>query len=163
LCLIDSRNTDIEFVMSLHFPGGEPEAATPSTESVDFESLKTLSDIGIDVSFLDTMKADLEEMDRLEGLTDTAELLNELKKVQLERLSASLPVHFSQILQPNEQEMSLVSQIQTNLVEMAGQVKPGDVVPQDSVRKALGMALDNIPTDAPKEPSKATTAKISVA
>jgi len=134
--------------------GGEPDAA------VDFESLKSLSELGIDVSFLDTMKADLEEMDRLESLTDTASLLDELKKVQLERLSASLPVHFSQVLQPNEQEMALASQIQTNLAEMAGQVKPGDVVPQDSVRKALGMALDRIPGVA--EPSKTTTTELTV-
>ena len=145
--------------------GGEPEAAIASTENVDFESLKSLSEIGIDVSFLDTMKADLEEMDRLESLTDTAALLNELKKVQLERLSASLPVHFSQVLHPNEQEMALASQIQTNLAEMAGQVKPGDVVPQDSVRKALGMALDRIPAvaDIPKDPSKNTTTEMTVA
>ena len=145
--------------------GGEPEAAIASTENVDFESLKSLSEIGIDVSFLDTMKADLEEMDRLESLTDTAALLNELKKVQLERLSASLPVHFSQVLHPNEQEMALASQIQTNLAEMAGQVKPGDVVPQDSVRKALGMALDRIPAvaDIPKDPSKTTTTEMTVA
>lgn len=140
---------------SLHINlGGEPDAA------VDFESLKSLSELGIDVSFLDTMKADLEEMDRLESLTDTASLLDELKKVQLERLSASLPVHFSQVLQPNEQEMALASQIQTNLAEMAGQVKPGDVVPQDSVRKALGMALDRIPGVA--EPSKTTTTELTV-
>jgi hypothetical protein len=73
----------------------------------------------------------------LDTLIDTAALIGELTGVQLERLSAILPAHFSQILAPNDHEMELASQIQTNLLEMASAVKPGDVVPQVSILSQL--------------------------
>ena len=93
----------------------------------------------------------------LENLTDTAALLEELKKVQLERLSAMLPTHLSQVLQPNEQEMELANQVLSNLAQMAAQVTPGDVVPHESVRRALGMSLDLVtPVDAAAEDEEAS-------
>ena len=97
----------------------------------------------------------------LESLTDTAALLEELKKAQLERLSAMLPTHLSQVLQPNEHEMNLANQVLSNLVEMTGQVTPGDVVPHESIRRALGMSLDlvtPVDTDPVDEPSTSAVA-----
>ena len=111
---------------------------------VDFESLKSLSDVGIDVSFLESLQQKYEETSdgHLDSLADTAGLISELKEVQLERLSAALPLHLSQIAMPNDHEMALASQIQNNLLEMAKQVTPGDVVPHEAVRRALGISID---------------------
>ena len=131
------------------------EAETSSTENVDFESLKSLSEVGIDVSFLDSLQQQFEDQNKtpLDQLNDTAALIDELKEVQLQRLSALLPAHFSQLLHPNDHEMALATQIQTNLVDMAGQVTPGDVVPQEVVRKVLGMTLEvEVPKPVTKEP-----------
>ena len=122
-----------------------PTSAPPSNESkVDFQSLKSLSDIGIVVSFLETLQQKYEEASDggLDSLADTAGLISELKEVQLERLSAALPLHLSQITMPNDHEMALASQIQNNLLEMAKQVTPGYVVPQEAVRRALGISID---------------------
>ena len=107
---------------------------------------------------LETFRLFLQLEDQaLENLTDTAALLEELKKVQLERLSAMLPTHLSQVLQPNEQEMELANQVLSNLAQMAAQVTPGDVVPHESVRRALGMSLDLVtPVDAAAEDEEAS-------
>jgi hypothetical protein len=128
---------------------------TSPSDSVDFESLKSLSDVGIDVSFLDSLQQQFEDSNKtpLDQLNDTAALIEELKEVQLQRLSALLPAHFSQLLHPTDHEMSLATQIQTNLVDMAGHVTPGDVVPQEVVRKVLGMSLDvEVSQPVAKEP-----------
>jgi bromodomain-containing protein 7/9 len=122
-------------------------AAVPVDLKVDFESLKSLSDVGIDVSFLDSLQEKYQELSDnsnipLQNLTDTASLIGELKDVQYDRLSASLPLHFSQIVMPNDHEMALASQIQSNLVEMAKHVTPGDVVPNEAIRRALGISID---------------------
>ena len=124
----------------------EAESSITAEEpKVDFDSLKSLSDIGIDVSFLESLQKNYEDAPpdtNVDNLSDTASLLNELKDIQLERLSAILPAHFSQILLPNDHEMALASQIQTNLVEMTQNVRPGDVVPEEALRRMLGISFD---------------------
>ena len=124
----------------------EAESSITAEEpKVDFDSLKSLSDIGIDVSFLESLQKNYEDAPPdtiVDNLSDTASLLNELKDIQLERLSAILPAHFSQILLPNDHEMALASQIQTNLVEMTQNVRPGDVVPEEALRRMLGISFD---------------------
>lgn len=110
---------------------------------IDFESLKSLAEVGIDVSFIDSIQKQYkdEAEEPVENLNENAELINELKEVQLERLSAAPPSHLSQIVHPNEREMELANLIQNNLVDMAGQVRPEDVMHQESIRKILGITL----------------------
>ena len=71
-----------------------------------------------------------------------AELIQELKDVQNERLSTTPPVHFSNMTKSNDREQELASVIRSNLVEMAGKVKPYHVISETSVRKAMGTSVD---------------------
>ena len=75
----------------------------------------------------------------IELLQANAELIDQLKTVQNDRLSAPPPTHFSQIQKPGEKEMELATNIQTNLVEMVGQVKPNNVVPDAAIRAVMGI------------------------
>ena len=60
------------------------DTATPSTPSVDFDSLKSISDLGIDVSFLDHFK----QADKMQNkLNKNADKITELNKMQWDRLS----------------------------------------------------------------------------
>ena len=83
------------------------------TENIDFDSLKTLSDEGIDMSFLDNLAKKLEEkQDESAGgeetkattptpdgrLEKTAELLENLIAMQYDRLSAPPPQNLSQVI-----------------------------------------------------------------
>ena len=43
---------------------------------------------------------------------------------------------------PNEREQELASVIRTNLVEMAGKVKPHHIISEPSIRKAVGTSVD---------------------
>ena len=59
--------------------------------------------------------------------------------VQNERLSGTPPPHFSQLQKPNDKEIELAANIQNNLVEMVGQVKPNQVLPEAAIRAVMGI------------------------
>merc|ERR1712066_777526 len=122
-------------------------------DDIDFSSLKSLQDDGIDMSFLDNLQKfwsgvkeegkDEDSKDTPELLQANAQLIEQLKNVQSERLSSTPPPHFSHIIKPSDKELELASNIQSNLVEMVGQLKPGQVVPENAVRTALGLPITN--------------------
>lgn len=123
-----------------------------TNQNIDFESLKTLEDDGIDMSFLDNLAKTLdskpqeddeeEQVDNTpEGkLEKTAELISSLVAAQYERLSAPPPQHLSQIQPPSQKEIDIAVQVQESLADMAGQVKPSDISHLPAVRKAMGVS-----------------------
>eukprot|EP00095_Tigriopus_kingsejongensis_P007659 snap_masked-scaffold116_size340332-processed-gene-2.16 protein:Tk07659 transcript:snap_masked-scaffold116_size340332-processed-gene-2.16-mRNA-1 annotation:"bromodomain-containing protein 7 isoform x3" len=136
-------------------PPPEPAAAEEETtaapikkEAIDFDSLKSLSDDGIDMSFLSTLKSqydavevkhESEEIDPQVQLQSTADLIEQLRESQNRRLSQTPPQHFSGMPKPTEQELSLATQVQKNLSRLAQLVKPENVVPPESIKKLLGI------------------------
>ena len=109
--------------------------------SVDFEALKTLQDDGIDMSFLDALQpfyAKNEEKTPDSMLQSNADLIDQLKNVQNDRLSGPPPAHFSQMPKASEKEVELAKNIQTNLVDMVSQLKPSSVIADTPLRSALG-------------------------
>merc|ERR1719340_443019 len=128
---------------------------TRPKKDVDFTSLKSLEKDGIDMSFLDTLQKycddqnvmgstdikteDTKPPEGLELLQTNAQLIDQLKIVQNERLSGTPPPHFSQLQKPTEKETELAANIQSNLVEMVGQVKPNQVLPEAAIRAVMGI------------------------
>lgn len=118
---------------------------------VDFDSLRSLAEVGIDVSFLDSMQEQLNAETSMtvaasvESLHENADLINQLRDIQQERLSAAQPSHLSQVTPPSERELELASRIQKNLVELASQVRPGDVAAHETIKKILGISLNPTP------------------
>merc|ERR1712241_914184 len=87
----------------------------------------------------------------LELLQTNAQLIDQLKNVQNERLSGTPPPHFSQLQKPNDKEIELAANIQNNLVEMVGQVKPNQVLPEAAIRAVMGIKAP-LPLTTSQEP-----------
>ncbi|XP_071788828.1 bromodomain-containing protein 7-like isoform X2 [Asterias amurensis] len=127
------------------------EQETPET-NIQFDSLKSLSDIGIDMSFLPSLEKllgseadsvpaiDSAEIDN--KLKSTSDLINELEKTQTARLSRKPPNHLQFVAKPSEQESSIAEKLTQQLLSLTSKIKPSDVVPVGAVRDALGIATD---------------------
>merc|ERR1712141_659771 len=131
-------------------PVNSEDKQDTSKKDIDFTSLKSLEKDGIDMSFLDTLQKycddqnvmgstdikteDTKPPEGLELLQTNAQLIDQLKIVQNERLKGTPPPHFSQLQKPTEKETELAANIQSNLVEMVGQVKPNQVLPEAAIR-----------------------------
>ena len=127
------------------------ESTSEAAGGVDFNSLRSLAEVGIDVSFLDSMQEQLNAESSMtvaasvESLHENADLINQLREAQQERLNAAQPPHLSQLPPPSEHELELASRIQKNLVELASQVRPGDVAARETIQKVLGISLNPTP------------------
>jgi len=128
------------------------ETDSNKKDGIDFTSLKSLEKDGIDMSFLESLQkyndqsTDLIEVktedikqENLELLQTNAQLIDQLKMVQNERLSGTPPSHFSQLQKPTDKEIELAANIQNNLVEMVGQVKPNQILPEAAIRAVMGI------------------------
>ncbi|XP_071443291.1 uncharacterized protein Brd7-9 [Hetaerina americana] len=112
----------------------------PYDVKIDFEALKTLSDVGIDVSFLDNVENDFKNEALQRGLDQTSDLIGKLEQVQRERLSQPPPAHLALVPKPSEMEVHLAEKITENLTDMAKKVHPEAVAPLPAIRKAMGVA-----------------------
>lgn len=111
---------------------------------VDIEQLKTLSELGIDINFLETLEEEFkynEDRAALQSrLDDTSQMLGRLKQVQHERLSAPPPAHLSNVAKAGEAEMMLAEKITDNLTDIAKKLPPSGIAPVDGLRRAMGIA-----------------------
>ena len=95
-------------------------------EKVNFESLKSLEDDGIDMSYLEVLEKKYNEKVDVK-LEKTAALIDNLREVQNERLSAVPSTNMSELPAPGERE--LAGEIQGNFVDIVGSgAGPGDLV-----------------------------------
>ncbi|XP_043672373.1 bromodomain-containing protein 7 isoform X1 [Vespula pensylvanica] len=118
----------------------------PSLEKVrvDIDQLKTLSELGIDMNFLEKLEEELkfsEDRAALQSrLDDTSQMLGRLKQVQHDRLSAPPPAHLSNVPKASETEVALADKITDNLTEIAKKLPPSAIAPVDGLRRAMGIA-----------------------
>ncbi|XP_011137382.1 bromodomain-containing protein 7 isoform X3 [Harpegnathos saltator] len=130
----------------LEKPNQDVNRNIPSLDKVkvDIEQLKTLSELGIDVNFLENLEEELkfsEERAALQTrLDDTSQMLGRLKQVQHERLSAPPPAHLSNVSKATEAEVTLAEKITDNLTDIAKKLPPSAIAPVDGLRKAMGIA-----------------------
>ncbi|XP_058799673.1 bromodomain-containing protein 7 isoform X2 [Phymastichus coffea] len=111
---------------------------------VDLDQLKTLSEIGIDINFLENLEEELKASDERStlqsNLEETSNMLNNLRQTQHERLSAPPPQHLANIQKPSESEVILADKITENLTNIAKKLPPSAIAPVDGLRKAMGIA-----------------------
>jgi len=114
-------------------------------DDVDFEALKSLSQDGIDMSFLDNLKVEYESREASsveERLDLTAQLINNLRTTQNSRLAVCPINALNQVAQPSQVEMKLASRVIDNLTSLLqNNTKPGDCSNLSALRKAMGIAL----------------------
>jgi len=107
--------------------------------TIDFESLRSLENDGIDMSFLGDLQYKYNSSTAVR-LGTTAGLIENLRCSQAERLSNSSDL--SKLEGPTQREKDLASQVQGNLVEMVGSMRgPQELINPSSlhaVRRAIG-------------------------
>merc|ERR1719397_1879512 len=113
-------------------------------DTVDFTSLRSLENEGIDMSFLDDLQTRYNAGVRLD---QTAGLLESLRSVQYERLGSVAATSLAETRGPGERERELAGQIQGNLADMVAGVRPRDVgMPAANlghVKRVLGAGADS--------------------
>ncbi|XP_031629666.1 bromodomain-containing protein 7 [Contarinia nasturtii] len=111
---------------------------------IDFDVLRTLSDVGVNIDFLSEMEEDVKTFEIYKSLENrlenNSELLGRLRQVQNERLSQNLPTHLSNVAHPSEDELELATQITNNLKEIAKELPPSSLVSASALRKAMGIS-----------------------
>jgi len=157
VCLDDYTNTFVDHMIDI-LEGKEGPAAPAATtddaeaaadsERIDFAALKSLSDDGIDMSFLDNLQTEYELLDPdkrkddasvEERLDLTAELLQNLKNTQNARLSACPNTNLNLVPAPSDTEMKLASRVLENLSSIINNTTPAHLVNIPAIRKAMGI------------------------
>lgn len=121
--------------------------AKPISEAVkiDVDELKSLKELGIDVSFLEKMDSEIrqveERFDMQQKLNSMCELLDKLHRTQYTRLSAPPPLNLADCPGPSDEEQQLAERVTSGLAEISARARPQDVVPVAGVRRALGVAV----------------------
>lgn len=111
---------------------------------IDFDCLRTLDDIGVNVDFLGEMEDEIKTFEIYKSLENrlesNSELLGKLRQVQNDRLSQNLPTHLSNVAHPSEDELELAAQITNNLKEIAKELPPASIASPHALRKAMGIS-----------------------
>jgi len=104
---------------------------------IDFDSLKSLEKDGIDMSFLGDLEKKYNSSNSIK-LETTAGLIEELRNAQHERLNNSN--NLCNLPEVGPRETELASQVQSNLVDMVGNLRPRDLTggTMAGVRRAMG-------------------------
>lgn len=126
----------------------EPPVQPSTPVNIDFQSLKSLSDLGIETDFIDEIEKETKRRQEQliveetvqSRLDDTSNLIQKLQKAQNDRLGQPPPPHLSDIPGPSETELDLAERVTDNLAEMSKRLPPEAVAPVASIRKALGVA-----------------------
>lgn len=121
------------------------ETTPTDSVKVNVDELRSLSDMGIDVKFLDTMEEEIKQAeDRQEmqqKLNDMCQLLEKLQKTQYERLSQPPPVSLHNVAGPTREETNIAEQCVEGLTEITKKVTPAAVAPVPAIRRALGVPV----------------------
>lgn len=125
-------------------PDYRAEAKKLEHVQIDFEKLKSLAELGVDVDFIDEVEQEMKGLKNRESLqkqlNTNSTLLERLHHAQQERLSAPLPHHLSYVQHPETTELQLADQITTNFTEIAKKLPPSAVTPYQGIRKAMGVS-----------------------
>ncbi|CAB3239478.1 unnamed protein product [Arctia plantaginis] len=121
-----------------------------SKVKVDIDQLRSLSELGIDVEYLNELEEDIAASQHDYGigpaLKHTHELLSKLEKEQRDRLSAPPPWHLSLSARAGAAERELARLAALCLRGMLARVPPRHVAPLHALRRAMGVTLDHLDT-----------------
>lgn len=111
---------------------------------VDFKELQSLGELGIDVSFLDGMEAEMKsyELNRRmhEHLSQNLTLIEKLRVAQHDRLSQPLPNHLGLVQPAGQEEIQTAQQLTQQISDLAKKLPPSAIADPYALRKAMGMS-----------------------
>lgn len=127
----------------------EEEYEKYKTTKIDFNRLRSLNELGIDMSFLNDMESETKNYEltrRLqEHLSNNLTLLEKLRSTQHERLSQPLPAHLALVQQPGPEEVQLANQVTLHLTDICKKLPPSAIADPYGLRKAMGMSNVGLP------------------
>ncbi|CAH2049834.1 unnamed protein product, partial [Iphiclides podalirius] len=127
-----------------------PEENDLSKVKIDVEQLRGLSELGIDVDFLNDIEEELAAAQQDYGiggaLRQAHDLILKLENEQRERLSAPPPWHLSLCARAGAAEREAARALAAWLRGMVARVPPGRVAPRPALRHALGVTLAHLDT-----------------
>ncbi|XP_017069932.1 LOW QUALITY PROTEIN: bromodomain-containing protein 7 [Drosophila eugracilis] len=116
---------------------------------VDFKRLQSLGDLGIDVSFLDSMETEIKnfELNRRmhEHLSQNLTLIEKLRVTQHDRLSQPLPNHHGLVQPAGQEETQTAQQLTQQISDLAKKLPPSAIADPYALRKAMGMSYAGLP------------------
>ncbi|CAH1779288.1 unnamed protein product [Owenia fusiformis] len=113
------------------------------------ENLRSLSEIGIDTSFLDSFVKGNKLQSQLD---ETSQLISDLQSKQNDRLTQKPPSHLQHVQGPSTEEKAIAGKVTKNLAEITKQATPADVISAGAVRRALGVTVEPLtPPPVPVE------------
>uniref|UniRef100_A0A182MZ24 Bromo domain-containing protein n=1 Tax=Anopheles dirus TaxID=7168 RepID=A0A182MZ24_9DIPT len=131
---------------------------------IDFDSLRSLAAVGVDMQFLDELEWQLKGAEigpqLQQSLSTNSDLLQKLHQLQTDRLSAPLPAHLSHIQHPSEGELELAGQITSNLTQIAKQLPPAAIAQPQGLRKAMGINSAGLDVFQAPPPTNGMTAVV---
>ncbi|XP_055375553.1 bromodomain-containing protein 7 [Condylostylus longicornis] len=143
------ENNEIEKTFPDSISKDEEEYEKYKNVKIEFDKLKGLNDLGIDMSFLDGLKEELLELEIQNSVNDqitaNIKLIEKLHNTQHDRLSQPLPQHLSNIQHPSNEENQLAQQITQNFVDIAKKLPPSAITEPHALRKAMGMSNVGLP------------------
>lgn len=123
---------------------------------VDFKGLQSLGELGIDVSFLDGMEAEMKsyELNRRmhEHLSQNLTLIEKLRVAQHDRLSQPLPNHLGLVQPAGQEEIQTAQQLTQQISDLAKKLPPSAIADPYALRKAMGMSYAGLPPPRPVSP-----------
>ncbi|EDW28628.1 GL19286 [Drosophila persimilis] len=123
---------------------------------VDFKRLQSLKELGIDVSFLDSMETEMKtfELNRRmhEHLSNNLTLIEKLRVTQHERLSQPLPSHLGLVQPAGQEEAQTAQQLTQQISDLAKKLPPSAIADPFALRKAMGMSYAGLPPPPPASP-----------
>lgn len=147
------------------FPDHEDDSSKYENVKIDFDSLKSLSKLGLDVSFLENVEQSMkvgEIQKKIQSVLNiNSSLIERLQQVQHERLSQPLPAHLSHVAKPNNHEIQLAVQLTSNLSEISKQLTPRAISSAHALRKAMGVGNVGLEQFVPQRMTLAEAIPIS--
>lgn len=105
---------------------------------MDFDALKSLSDLGIDMSFLDHFKGKQEDKMQ-QDLDKVADKITELDSLQSERLS--MPPASEGVKTVDEKEVKTAEEVSEKLVNLTVLARPDDVTDSEKIQESLSVGV----------------------
>lgn len=142
--MYEEREVDRALPMATAAEAVEKEKSMYGDVKVDFNSLRSLRELGIDTGFIDEWiqmeKCAELQLHLAEKLSSNASMLDRLNVVQCERLSQPPPHHLQMVQKARPDEVELAHQITGNLVDMAKKLTPEAIATAPAIRKAMGVS-----------------------
>lgn len=124
-------------------PDYRQQAKDLENVQVDFAKLRSLSDLGLDINFIDQLEQEIKlskDEDLVDHLKMNSTLIDRLHGMQQDRLSTPLPSHLSHVQRADSGELQLADQITTNFTDIAKKLPPNAIASTRGLRKAIGVS-----------------------